>query len=129
MIQLFYLTLILFTINLIPVSTGQVYSLIPDSEASDINNAVIAAKEAFKTWSITPKQERSDILMKLADTIEKYSEDLVKADTSVKAGVSPPSGSYYSFDYEGLTTISTQALIDLTKRVQTLKNRISALEN
>ena len=38
-------------------ATGQVYSLIPDSEASDINNAVIAAKEAFKTWSITPKQE------------------------------------------------------------------------
>ena len=56
-------------------------------------------------------------------------EDLVKADTSVKAGASPPSGSYYSLDYEGLTTISTQALIDLTKRVQTLKNRISALEN
>ena len=48
-------------------------------------------------------------------------EDLVKADTSVKAGASPPSGSYYSLDYEGLTTISTQALIDLTKRVQTLR--------
>ena len=62
-------------------ATGQVYSLIPDSEASDINNAVIAAKEAFNTWSITPKQERSDILMKLADTIEKYSEDLVKAES------------------------------------------------
>ena len=53
-------------------SNGQVYSLIPDSEELDINNAVLAAKEAFKTWSKKPKQERSDILMKLADTIEKY---------------------------------------------------------
>ena len=62
-------------------STGKVYSLIPDSEKSDIDNAVAAAKEAFKTWSITSKQERSKILMKLADTIEKYTEDLVKAES------------------------------------------------
>ena len=62
-------------------ATGKVYSLIPDSEKSDIDNAVAAAKEAFKTWSITSKQERSNILMKLADTIEKYTEDLVKAES------------------------------------------------
>ena len=52
-------------------SNGEVYSLIPDSEKQDIDNAVAAAKEAFKTWSQTTKQERSNILMKLADTIEK----------------------------------------------------------
>ena len=62
-------------------ATGKVYSLIPDSEKPDIDNAVAAAKEAFKTWSATPKQERSNILMKLADTIEKYSDDLVKAES------------------------------------------------
>ncbi len=62
-------------------SNGQVYSLIPDSEELDINNAVMAAKEAFNNWSKTPKQERSDILMKLADTIDKYSEELVKAES------------------------------------------------
>ena len=62
-------------------STGKVYSLTPDSEELDINNAVAAAKEAFKIWSNTPKQERSDILMKLADTIEKYSEELIKAES------------------------------------------------
>ena len=50
-------------------SNGKVYSLIPDSEKLDIDNAVAAAKEAFITWSKTPKQERSDILMKIADTI------------------------------------------------------------
>ena len=62
-------------------SNGQVYSLIPDSEKKDIDNAVAAAKEAFKTWSITPKQKRSDILMKLADTIEKYSDELITAES------------------------------------------------
>ena len=62
-------------------STGVVYSLIPDSDKSDIDNAVKAAKIAFLKWSKTPKQERSDILMKLADTIEKYSDELVKAES------------------------------------------------
>ena len=51
-------------------STGKVYSLIPDSEKEDIDNAVAAAKQAFKQWSKTSKQERSDILMKIADLVE-----------------------------------------------------------
>ncbi len=62
-------------------SNGEIYSLIPDSEKSDIDNAVAAAKEAFKTWSKTTKQERSDMLMKLADTIEKYTDELVAAES------------------------------------------------
>ena len=62
-------------------SNGKVYSLIPDSDKDDIDAAVAAAKEAFNTWSKTPKQERSDILMKLADAIEKNFEELVKAES------------------------------------------------
>ena len=38
-------------------SNGLVYSLIPDSNKSDIDIAVRSAKEAFKTWSTTPKQK------------------------------------------------------------------------
>ena len=62
-------------------SNGEVYSLIPDSEKKDIDNAVAAAKEAFKTWSKTTKQYRSDMLMKLADTIEKYTDELIVAES------------------------------------------------
>ena len=62
-------------------SDGEVYSLIPDSRKEDIDIAVASAKEAFKTWSKTPKQQRSDILMTLADTIEKYSDELIKAES------------------------------------------------
>ena len=32
-------------------STGENYSLIPDSDKNDVQNAVTAAKEAFNTWS------------------------------------------------------------------------------
>ena len=31
-------------------STGKVYSLIPDSDKRDINNAVKSAKKAFPIW-------------------------------------------------------------------------------
>ena len=62
-------------------SNGEVYSLIPDSDKADIDNAVASAKEAFKSWSKTTKQERSDILMKLADAIDKHSEELIKAES------------------------------------------------
>ena len=62
-------------------SNGQIYSMIADSEKSDIDHAVSAAKKAFETWSKTSKQERSDILMKLADTIEKHKDTLIKAES------------------------------------------------
>ena len=42
-------------------STGKPYSLIPDSGKDDIDMAVDAAKKAFKSWSNTPKHERSNI--------------------------------------------------------------------
>ena len=48
-------------------------------------------------------------------------EDLVRTDPFA-------SGSLYQLDYKGLSTISTQALIDLTKRVETLRGRITTLE-
>ena len=62
-------------------STGKVYSLVPDSDKDDVDIAVAAAKKAFKGWSTTSKQDRSDILMKLADIIEKHFDELVKAES------------------------------------------------
>ena len=62
-------------------STGKAYSFIPDSDKKDVDNAVSAAKVAFLGWSKTPKQERSNILMKLADNIEKHFDELVTAES------------------------------------------------
>ena len=41
-------------------SCGKAYSLVPDSCADDVNEAVKSAKVAYSFWSKTTKQERSD---------------------------------------------------------------------
>ena len=62
-------------------SNGKVYSLIPDSNSDDVDAAVSAANKAFETWSKTTKKERSDLLMRLADKIDYYKEDLIAAES------------------------------------------------
>ena len=62
-------------------ASGKVYSLIPDSNENDINTAVLAAKNAFQSWSKTSKKYRSDLLMRLALRIEDYSEELIIAES------------------------------------------------
>ena len=62
-------------------STGENYSLIPNSDETDVNQAVEAAQKSFKSWSIIPKQERSDILMHLAGAIEAHGEELAIAES------------------------------------------------
>jgi len=60
---------------------GKVYSLIPDSDASDIDKAVQAAKKAFPTWSVMSKQERSKRMLKLADLILKNADRLAQEES------------------------------------------------
>lgn len=62
-------------------SRGIVYSLIPDSDERDAEKAIAAAKEAFKTWSITPKETRSKYLLKIASLIEDQLHDLAVAES------------------------------------------------
>jgi len=66
--------------NSTPV-TGKVYSQVPDSDGTDIDNAVASAKEAFKTWSKLPKKERYDHIMRLADEIEAHFDEMVEAES------------------------------------------------
>ncbi|AYB30295.1 aldehyde dehydrogenase [Chryseolinea soli] len=62
-------------------SIGKVYSLIPDSDERDVNKAVDAATRAFVTWSTLPAQERSNILQKLADLIDRDLDKLALAES------------------------------------------------
>ena len=62
-------------------ATGKVYSLIPDSDERDVEAAVAAAAAVFSKWSLTSYEERSKILLKIADLIEKNSEKLVRAES------------------------------------------------
>jgi acyl-CoA reductase-like NAD-dependent aldehyde dehydrogenase len=51
-------------------SCGRAWAKIPDSGKEEIDHAVETAKAAFETWSKKPVQERSRLLMKIADLIE-----------------------------------------------------------
>jgi len=57
-------------------ASGEVIAEIPDSDARDVDAAVIAAKRAFPLWSKTRAEERSRILLKLADLIEQNLDEL-----------------------------------------------------
>ncbi len=62
-------------------STGEVYSQIAESTSDDIQSAYEAAKAAFPSWSQTPIEERSRILLKIADLIEANLDNLAEAES------------------------------------------------
>jgi aminomuconate-semialdehyde/2-hydroxymuconate-6-semialdehyde dehydrogenase len=62
-------------------ATGKVYSQVPDSDARDVELAVDAADKAFPAWSKTPAADRSRILLRIADLIERDLEKLARAES------------------------------------------------
>jgi aminomuconate-semialdehyde/2-hydroxymuconate-6-semialdehyde dehydrogenase len=62
-------------------SRGIIYSRIPNSDASDVEAAVIAAKLAFPAWSNTPAAERSRVMVKIADIIHSRLNELALAES------------------------------------------------
>ena len=60
-------------------ATGKVYSQIPDSDTEDIEAAVAAAKKAQHGWAIMPAEDRSALLMKVAELIDRDLEALARA--------------------------------------------------
>ena len=66
--------------NLEP-ATGEVYSLIPDSGAEDVDRAVAAAKKAYPGWSALTAAERSKHLLAVAHRIEERLDELAAAES------------------------------------------------
>ena len=62
-------------------STGHKYSLLPDSDEQDVEQAYLAAEKAYPLWSSISKEERSDILLNIANGIEQQLEKLALAET------------------------------------------------
>lgn len=62
-------------------ATGQVYSLIPDSDPRDVEAAVEAAKNAFLAWSGLSRAERSDHLLRVAEGIAAKLDELAMAES------------------------------------------------
>jgi aminomuconate-semialdehyde/2-hydroxymuconate-6-semialdehyde dehydrogenase len=51
-------------------ASGKVYSLIPNSDAQDVELAVKAAEKAYPVWSKMSIEKRSAIMVKLSQGIE-----------------------------------------------------------
>ncbi len=62
-------------------STGKVYSLIPDSDERDVEAAVAAAQKAFPHWSAMRTEDRSALLIRLSELIEKNMEQFAVAES------------------------------------------------
>lgn len=55
---------------------SQLLASFQDSEESDVNQAVVAANAAFKSWSKLPGPDRGAILFRFAELLEKHVEEL-----------------------------------------------------
>jgi aminomuconate-semialdehyde/2-hydroxymuconate-6-semialdehyde dehydrogenase len=62
-------------------ATGKVYCLIPDSDERDVELAVEAAEKAFPIWSKMTTEERSKILVKFSEAIERRMDEFVQAES------------------------------------------------
>ncbi len=62
-------------------ATGEAFLEIPDSDASDVKDAVQRAKAAFPMWAQTPVRERARILYRVADLIEARLAEFAQAES------------------------------------------------
>src|SRR6266478_6562509 len=62
-------------------ATGKPYSQVADSDSRDVDLAVAAAERAFADWSRKPTAERSRILLRIADLIERDLEKFARAES------------------------------------------------
>jgi alpha-ketoglutaric semialdehyde dehydrogenase len=58
-----------------PANTAQIVGEFPLSNQSDIDAAVSAAREAYKTWRLVPAPKRAEILFRVAELLVKRKEE------------------------------------------------------
>lgn len=69
------------TIDVINPATEEVIGRISDGTIEDLNKAVEAARAAFPSFSQTSKEERIELLNRIADEYEKRKDDIIEAVT------------------------------------------------
>jgi 1-pyrroline dehydrogenase len=70
------------TIDVENPANGQVIAKVPGSGAEDVDRAVNAAANAFETWKHTTPQDRSLILLKIADSLEASADELGRLESA-----------------------------------------------
>ena len=69
-------------LDVVQPATGSVYALLADSDETDVEEAVKAATTAFGPWSQMKPQDRSRILLRMAEGIESRLDELAKAEST-----------------------------------------------
>tara|TARA_R110001599_G_scaffold123150_3_gene295504 strand:+ start:1353 stop:2783 length:1431 start_codon:yes stop_codon:yes gene_type:complete len=64
------------SIDVINPATASSFAQCPDASAEDLDRAVQAAKDAFKTWKLVPVEERRAMLIKAGDLIMANADPL-----------------------------------------------------
>jgi aldehyde dehydrogenase (NAD+) len=69
------------TLNVVNPATEQVSGKVSLGSAADVDKAVKAARKAFATWSQTTREQRLEVLQRIAAEYQKRSADLASAIT------------------------------------------------
>ncbi len=62
--------------ELIDPATGTVHAVATESRAADVDDAVAAARDAFRSWRLTTPAARSALLLRAADVLESHADEL-----------------------------------------------------
>ncbi len=98
-------------------SNGEVYGQIPNSTKEDVHKACDSANFAFEKWSHTTLDERSRILIKISELIEKNLDRFAKAESKdngkpislAKAVDIPRAASNFRFFGNAITQFSSES--------------------
>ncbi len=63
-------------------ATGQVIANVPASTAEDVDRAVNAAARAFETWKYTTPQDRSLLMLRIADSLDEAADELGRLESA-----------------------------------------------
>jgi 1-pyrroline dehydrogenase len=63
-------------------ANGQVIAKVPASSDEDVDRAVNAAEKAFESWKNTTPQDRSLILLKIADALEAAADEIGRLESA-----------------------------------------------
>jgi 1-pyrroline dehydrogenase len=70
------------TAEVINPANDQVIANVPASSQEDVDRAVNAAEKAFETWKQTTPQDRSLLLLKIADALESKADELGRIESA-----------------------------------------------
>ncbi|WP_175578740.1 aldehyde dehydrogenase [Tenacibaculum aiptasiae] len=98
-------------------SVGEVYGQIPNSTREDVELAYKSAESAFKEWSNTTLEERSNILSRIAQLIQEKLPELARAEAkdngkplSLAIAIDiPRASSNFQFFANAITQFSSEA--------------------